>query len=132
MKLINQHFVLKPVAFQIYCYLWKKLDLLPEAGQARRIVTASKGELERELGHSINTIRQALDVELEMSFQMIKKIPNAPEHVHNRILITESKDWNWILIRKISHAQSAKERRISMESLFDDLSISDPGSDDEK
>lgn len=132
MKLFKPHFALKPIAFQIYCYLWKKLELLPEQAQARRIVVASKGELERELGHSINTIRQALDQELELAFQMVRKLPNEPDKTPNRILLTEEKEWNWTLIRQMYQAQSARERRIKMGSLFDDLSIIDPGSDEKK
>ncbi len=128
MKLTKPLFTLNPIAFQIYCYLWKKLEALPPEAQARRIVVASKGELKNELNHSINTIRQALDVELEISFCMIKKIPNEETHAENRILITDEKDWNFELIRHLYKAKSAKDRRISLDSLFDDLTITDRGS----
>lgn len=128
MKLTKPMFTLNPTAFQVYCYLWKKLEALPPEAQARRVVTASKGELTSELNHSINTIRQALDVELEISFRMIKKLPNEEAHAENRILLMDEKDWNWDLIRHLYTAKSAKDRRVSLDSLFDDLSIFDRGS----
>lgn len=123
-------FTLNPTAFQVYCYLWKKLEALPPEAQARRVLVCSKSELTTELNHSINTIRQALDVELEISFQMIKKLPNEETHAENRILLTEEKDWNWDLIRHLYSAKSAKDRRVSLDSLFDDLSIFDQGSEE--
>lgn len=130
MKLTKPIFTLNPTAFQVYCYLWKKLEALPPEAQARRVVTCSKSELTTELNHSINTIRQALDVELEISFRMIKKLPNEETHAENRILLTEEKDWNWDLIRHLYSAKSAKDRRVSLDSLFDDLSIFDQGSEE--
>ncbi|MCK6597349.1 MAG: hypothetical protein L6Q37_03225 [Bdellovibrionaceae bacterium] len=128
MKLTKPLFTLNPTAFQVYCYLWKKLEQMPPEAQARRIVSCSKGELTSELNHSINTVRQALDVELESSFWLIKKIPNEPDHVENRIHLTEEKDWNWDLIRHLYTAKSAKDRRQTFDSLFDDLSVFDQGS----
>ncbi len=130
MKLTKPIFTLNPTAFQVYCYLWKKLEILPPEAQARRVVTCSKSELTTELNHSINTIRQALDVELEISFRMIKKLPNEEAHAENRILLTDEKDWNWDLIRRLYSAKSAKDRRVSLDSLFDDLSIFDQGSEE--
>lgn len=130
MKLTKPIFTLNPTAFQVYCYLWKKLEALPPEAQARRVVTASKGELTIVLNHSINTIRQALDMELEISFRMIKKFPNDETHAENRILLMDEKDWNWDLIRHLYTAKSAKDRRVSLDSLFDDLSIFDRGSDE--
>lgn len=130
MKLTKPIFTLNPTAFQVYCYLWKKLESLPSEAQARRIVTCSKSELTTELNHSINTIRQALDVELEISFRMIKKLPNEESHAENRILLLDEKDWNWDLIRHLYSAKSAKDRRVSLDSLFDDLSIFDQGSEE--
>ncbi len=130
MKLTKPIFTLNPTAFQVYCYLWKKLEALPPEAQARRVVTCSKSELTTELNHSINTIRQALDVELEISFRMIKKLPNEENHAENRILLAEERDWNWDLIRHLYSAKSAKDRRVSLDSLFDDLSIFDQGSEE--
>lgn len=130
MKLTKPMFTLNPTALQVYCYLWKKLEALPPEAQVRRVVTCSKSELTTELNHSINTIRQALDVELEISFRMIKKLPNEETHAENRILLTEEKDWNWDLIRHLYSAKSAKDRRVSLDSLFDDLSIFDQGSEE--
>jgi hypothetical protein len=69
-------------------------------------------------------------VELEISFRMIKKLPNAETHAENRILLTEEEDWNWDLIRHLYSAKSAKDRRVSLDSLFDDLSIFDQGSEE--
>jgi hypothetical protein len=130
MKIIKPIFTLNPIAFQVYCYIWKKLELLPENAQAQRVVICSKAELTQELNHSINTIRQALDIELENSFRFIRKLPNEPDKAQNRILICEDKEWNWDLIRGLYKARTAKERRHSFDSLFDDLSISDPRSDE--
>ncbi len=130
MKLTKPIFTLNPTAFQVYCYLWKKLEALPPEAQARRTVTCSKSELTTELNHSINTIRQALDVELEISFRMIKKLPNEETHAENRILLMDEKDWNWDLIRHLYSAKSAKDRRVKLDSLFDDLSIFDQGSEE--
>lgn len=130
MKLLKQHFLLRPSAFQIYCYLWKKLETYPEAHQKTRIVIASKGELERELGFSINTIRTSLDLELEREFKMIKKIPDHPDHAKNRILLCLEPDWNWDLIRELTSSHSKLKRMDLTDSLFDDLSIIDGGSED--
>lgn len=128
MKLTKPLFTLNPTAFQVYCYLWKKLEQMPPEAQERRTVVCSKGELTAELNHSINTIRQALDTELEGSFRMIKKIPNEQNHSENRILLTQESDWNWDLIRHLYTAKSAKDRRQTFDSLFDDLSVFDRGS----
>lgn len=91
---------------------------------------ASKGELERELGFSINTIRASLDLELEREFKMIKKIPDHPDHAKNRIFLILEPDWNWDLIRELTSSHSKLKRMDLTESLFDDLSIIDGGSED--
>lgn len=128
MKLLKPHFTFRPSAFQIYCYLWKKLELLPEAHQQTRVVAASKGEIERELGFSINTVRQSLDQELERDFWMIRKLPDEQDKAKNRILLTPEKEWNWNLIRQILLTNQRIKRKTSAESLFDDLSVFDGGS----
>ncbi len=128
MKLLKPHFTLRPSAFQIYCYLWKKLELLPEAHQETRVVVASKGEIERELGFSINTVRQSLDQELERDFNMIRKLPDESGRAKNRILLVPEKEWNWNLIRQIIFSNQRAKRSSADDSLFDDLSIFDGGS----
>lgn len=88
MKLTRPIFTLRPYAFQVYCYLHKKLESLPEGHQQKRTVSCSKAELCRELGASINTIRQALDRELENEFRFIKKLPSDATKSDNRYKIS--------------------------------------------
>ena len=129
MKLTRPIFTLRPYAFQIYCYLLKKLESLPEAHQKTRTIVCSKAEICRELGASINTVRQALDRELEQEFKFIRKLPNEFNKSENRIYISNESEWNWSLIREILKASYIKNTKSEDASIFDDLSISDKGSE---
>ena len=129
MKLTRPIFTLRPYAFQVYCYLLKKLESMPEAHQKTRTIICSKAELCRELGASINTVRQALDRELEQEFRFIKKLPNEFNKSENRIYINSESEWNWDLIREIIKASYIKNTKSEDASIFDDLSISDRGSE---
>ncbi len=122
--------VLRPTAFQIYDFLWDKLELLPAALQEKRIVNVSKAEIEREFGFSINTIRSALDFELEREFNLIRKLPDEPGKQKNRILLVPEKEWNWELIRTMVFDKTKKNQRgkSNEASIFDDLTVYDGGS----
>lgn len=102
---------------------------MPEAHQKTRTIICSKAELCRELGASINTVRQALDRELEQEFRFIKKLPNEFNKSENRIYINSESGWNWDLIREIIKASYIKNTKSEDASIFDDLSISDRGSE---
>lgn len=121
---------LRPTAYQIYDYLWDKLEALPPQLQERRIISCSKADLVREFGFSINTIRSALDYELENEFKFIRKLPDEPGKPKNRIYLTPESEWNWDLIKGMVFDKTKKTQRgkSNEESLFDDLSVFDGGS----
>ena len=122
MKIAKAHFALRATAFQIYYYLLMKLEAQPESQQERRTVLCSKGELERFFQLHPNTVRVALDLELERDFRFIQKLPDEPNSAKNRIMINPSEKWNFALIKQILVDKSMK--RVAPkpgESLFDDV-----------
>ncbi len=103
-------------------YLLMKLEAQNPQQQERRIVTCSKGELERFFQMHPNTVRIALDLELERDFHFIQKIPDDPNAARNRIKITIEDQWNYALIRQIIVDKTVKRKAPKPEgSLFDDV-----------
>lgn len=129
MKLLKPHFALRATAFQIYCYLLLKLEAQNPNQQERRIVICSKGEIERFFGFHPNTVRIALDLELERDFRFIQKIPDEPSAAKNRIRVTIEDQWNYALIRQILVDKTTKRKAPKQEeSLFDRVLNVDSGS----
>jgi hypothetical protein len=132
MKITKAQFALRATAFQIYFYLLMKLNAQNPQQQERRIVTCSKGELERFFQHHPNTVRLALDLELERDFHFIQKLPDEPDAAKNRIRITTEDQWNFALIRQIIVDKSMKRKAPKPdESLFDGVLADGTGSQGE-
>jgi len=128
MKIAKAHFALRATAFQLYYYLLMKLEAQPEAQQERRIIQCSKGELERFFQLHPNTVRVALDLELERDFRFIQKLQDEPNSAKNRIMINTSEKWNFALIKQILIDKSMKRMAPKPgESLFDDVLKVDGG-----
>lgn len=122
MKIFKAHFALRATAFQIYYFLLMKLEAQPEAMKERRIVVCSKGEIERFFKIHPNTIRLALDLELERDFKLIMKLPDEPGRAKNRIRLTVESEWNFTLIRQILFEGTVKRSTPKVDgSLFDDV-----------
>jgi hypothetical protein len=131
-KISKAHFALRATAFQIYYFLIMKLDAQPAAMQERRVVICSKGEIERFFKIHPNTIRLALDLELERDFKLIVKLPDEPGKAKNRIKLTVESEWNFVLIRKILYEGTAKRSSPKAnESLFDEVLDFAPGTSEE-
>ena len=132
MKISKAHFALRATAFQIYYFLIMKLDAQPSAMQEKRVVTCSKGEIERFFKIHPNTIRLALDLELERDFKFIIKLPDEPGKAKNRIKLTIESEWNFVLIRKILFEGTVKRSSPKAnESLFDEVLDFVPGTSED-
>ncbi len=128
MKILKAHFALRATAFQIYYFLLMKLESQPMAMQERRVVICSKGEIERFFKIHPNTIRLALDLELERDFKFIFKLPDEPGKAKNRIRLTVESEWNFALIRQILYEGTTKRSTPKVNSsLFDDVLEIVPG-----